>query len=487
MADENPTVVTLKDLVGEAQQKTAQLKELRAKGVDLTDDDLATAEGLVTRLKELKPRIEKQRKAIAAMGSDADAFDSFLHAPASGAPEMPADDDDDDDGSPFGRDEPSRKAFQLAGVRRAGHVEVGFDAFHRVKHFYSTGPGVFGQKTWQAIASKSYTEAYCEYFRKGLSEMGRVSRKALEEGLDPQGGYLTPADVLARIISKTATPTRLGGMVQTITTSRDAVVIPRNAYSDTNNIYSTGFRVTNAGEKPADKSARVNDSNLFGTLRIPINTFMLSGVLGNDQLEDSAFDILGWISDKFRETIELHRDNMVANGGGVGEPEGFLMDPGVDGQPDIVASGTNAEPFFTPDALFDITGLVPEQYDENCRFVLNKTQSFRRIRKLKDDNNRYLFGAGQQDDGLANGRPSNLAGYPFTWSGFMPNPGASAYPLAFGDLSGYMAVNRIGLSIQLLRDSRYAEENMTGILGRVRWGGKLVEPWKLKVMQCVAS
>ncbi len=44
------------------------------------------------------------------------------------------------------------------------------------------------------------------------------------------------------------------------------------------------------------------------------------------------------------------------------------------------------------------------------------------------------------------------------FSGLFPNISANAYPVLFGDISGYQVVNRIGFSVQILREV-YAESN----------------------------
>jgi HK97 family phage major capsid protein len=64
----------------------------------------------------------------------------------------------------------------------------------------------------------------------------------------------------------------------------------------------------------------------------------------------------------------------------------------------------------------------------------------------------------------------------------MPNTGANNYPIIFGDLRGYYLVNRVGFSVQVLREL-YAETNQILLLGRVRFGGGVGEEWRIKVGQ----
>ena len=80
------------------------------------------------------------------------------------------------------------------------------------------------------------------------------------------------------------------------------------------------------------------------------------------------------------------------------------------------------------------------------------------------------------------GGKRQLAGYPVTYSGFMPNRGSANYPVILGDLGGYYLVERVGFSIQVLNEV-YAEVNQKVLLGRLRFGGQVAEPWRIKIGQ----
>ena len=68
------------------------------------------------------------------------------------------------------------------------------------------------------------------------------------------------------------------------------------------------------------------------------------------------------------------------------------------------------------------------------------------VRKLKDADKNYVW-----MPGLANGVPNTILGAPYVECPDMPNEGADAFPIAFGDFRrGYLIVDRIGISV--LRD-----------------------------------
>lgn len=345
------------------------------------------------------------------------------------------------------------------------------------------GPGAaFTPKLRQTLASTGYKDAYREYLRKGINGLGATAYKTLQEGVDEQGGFLVPDDLLSRIVSRKPTPTRVAGRVTRIPTGRDRVVMPKVNYS-ADDIYTTGIRVTWTGERPSSSTVHRVTEPKFGQIGIPVYTAMLSMPLTNDLVEDAAFPIVSWSADKFRETVDLVRDDLTLNGSGIGQAAGILLDPDGTDQPSTVKTGHAS--LVTADGLQDIVWSVPEQYDENSAWVFNKTSTGAAIAKLKDAENRYLW-ANFESSGLmlpATQRP--LLGYPVLFSAFMPNVAADAFPAIFGDLSGYFLVDRVGFSIQVLREV-YAEDNAIVLLGRLRFGGQVAEPWKMKVHKVAA-
>lgn len=375
---------------------------------------------------------------------------------------------------------PQRPSF--LGMTPAGEtvVEVTSDPVKqesRLRVDSETGYLGLSEQQLQTIAQPEYKVAFRQYLRSPFSTIEGKHLKILQEGVDAQGGYLVPEEYLNRLIEKLAAPTQLAGFVSRLTTSRDNLNIPRVVYND-DNIYTTGIRITWTGEIPASATAHRVVDPVFGMIRIPVHTAMMSLPLTNDMVEDAAFPVLAWATGKFQETIELLYENMILNGTGTGQPQGILKAPGTADQPPTSPLGTAAA--ITADNIIGITYDVPPQYDGNSRFVMNKTSTGKIVALLKDQANRYLFSAGMTNaDGIAASRPTTLVGYPMVWSQFMPNAGTGTFPIIFGDLTGYTLLQRIGFSIQVLRE-RYAEENQVVLLGRIRFGGTVTEPWKLR-------
>lgn len=370
----------------------------------------------------------------------------------------------------------------LAGFQPAGSTTVEAKG-GGVAVLDEEGPGsAYSGKLRSVLASTEYRDAYKTYLRKGVTGLAGAQVKVLQEGIDEQGGFLVPEDMLNRIIQRKPAPTRVAGRTTRIPTGRDRVSVPRVNYAD-DDTYTTGIRVTWTGEIPASATAHRVTEPKFGQLNIGVYTAMLSMPLTIDLVDDAAFPVATWSADKFNETIDLTRDDKVINGTGQGQPAGILLNPGAPDQPAVINSGNASA--LTADGLQDVAWSVPEQYDENSVWVFNKTSTGRNIARLKDASNRYLWAQFEQSGLVLPARDRPLLGYPVLFSPFTPNVAANALPAIFGDLSGYYFVDRVGFSIQVLREL-YAEQGQIVMLGRLRFGGQVAEPWKLKVHKVAA-
>lgn len=328
-----------------------------------------------------------------------------------------------------------------------------------------------------AVQVKGYNHAFESYLRKGAGEVGPTDRKTLTEGVDSAGGFLVPEDYQVELIKKIATMATIRNRARVATTGRDLAKWPKINYT-TDDKYTSGVRLTWTGESPATSSVhRVTDPQ-FGLYSIPVHTAMASFPMSNDLIEDSAFDILGISSDLLAEAFTLDENNAFINGNGVGRPMGMLTQVDTDG-PASVVSGSGST--LTADGIIDLIYALPAQYEANAVTIMAKTTE-KVIRKLKDSQNNYLWPVWPQV-GNFGVSPRELLGYPVFRDEFMPAIAANAYPVIHGDLRGYLVLDRVGLSIQRLTDSAYAELNLTGLLARKRVGGQTIEPWRLKVQK----
>jgi HK97 family phage major capsid protein len=330
----------------------------------------------------------------------------------------------------------------------------------------------------EAVAQKGYADAFEAYMRKGRADLGPQDRKTLTAGSDTAGGFLIPEDFHLEIIKKTAVMATIRANARVAQTSRDAAKWPRIVYT-TDDDYTSGVRFTWTGESPASATVHRVTDPVFGLLTIPVHTAMASMPLSNDLLEDAAFDVYGIGSSLIGEAFALGENDAFINGNGVGKPMGILAQVGGAEGPASVNSGSAAS--LTSNGLIDLAYALPPQYERNAKFYMEKATE-KVIRKLVGTTSgEYEWPVVNQVGALGTVQ-SALLGFPIVREQFVPAVTTDSYSVIFGDLTGYLVLDRVGLSLQRL-DELYAETNITLLLARRRVGGQLIEPWKVKVQK----
>lgn len=170
-------------------------------------------------------------------------------------------------------------------------------------------------------------------------------------------------------------------------------------------------------------------------------------------LDDSAFDIEGWLAGRIAERFARAEAEAFVAGNGSGKPTGFLNYTKVAlaawtwGQIAYVPTGAAADFSTTKpaDAIVDLVYSLGAQYRANASFVMN-SKTAGAVRKMRDNDGRFLW-----SDGLAAGEPARLMGYPVLIAENMPDIAANAFAMAFGDFrAGYTIAERPDLRV--LRD-----------------------------------
>lgn len=437
-------------------EKREKVKALLAKGEAATAEELKQVDDLIVECEGLKTERAAAEKRENFEAENESALNGLKTVPANPIP--------------FGN------GGGTLGFEKEKAGEVVVDTKTR-QILDEQGYGL-SEKQMESICTKTYRDAFVSMLRKkGFNNLGDGDRKALTSGTDDAGGFLVPAQFMAKMVEREPAPTALASLVTMLQTASDKLILPKNTYSASDK-YTTGVRVEWVDEQTGPSSE--SNAKDFGNITIPIHTAMMYHDVTNNMLEDSAFNILAWLQMKFRETADLTQEDMILNGSGQGRPAGLLLNPGGNNQPGTVVSGHASQ--VTADGLIDLAWSLLSRYKKNARFIFNSTSTGKAIAKLKDADNRYLFAAGVNSDGLATARPESLLGYPITESDFMPDVAANAFPLIFGDPKGYYFVKRVGFSIQVLNEI-VATNNKVRLLGRMRIGGQPAEDWRLKVQK----
>lgn len=369
-----------------------------------------------------------------------------------------------------------------------GDVPVDAQAWREVEVATAFGTKTVRYHVPLATQARDYPHAFEAYLRKGASELGPSDRKTLTEGVDSAGGFLVPPDYHTELIKKIATLAAIRPLARVVQTSRDVAQWPRVNYA-ADDRYTSGVRLTWTGEVPASSTVHRAAEPQFGLINIPVHTAMASLPLSNNLIEDAAFDVLGLSSDMLAEAFALGEDDRFINGTGANQPLGILAD--VDGSgPASVLSGTNGAISTAGDAhsavrMLDLYYAVPSQYRQRASWIMN-SQTLKEVENLTDAMDRPLVTSLIGGGALFNPEPNAIKGRPVVVDEFMPDIAQDDYPVIFGDLNGYIIVDRVALSVQRL-DEIYAEQNIVLLLARKRVGGMCAEPYRIKVLKASAA
>jgi len=328
-----------------------------------------------------------------------------------------------------------------------------------------------------AVQAKGYAPAFEAYLRKGLSDMGPQDRKTLSVGVDTAGGFLVPEDLQTEMIRKIATMAVMRQLCRVTQTSRDVSTWPRINYT-TDDIYTSGVRLTWTGETPATATTHRATDPVFGQVSIPVHTAMASMPITNQLIEDAAFDVQGIATDLIGEAFALGEDNVFINGTGAAQPMGLLAQAEDEGP---AAEHLGATDVPTLAGLLNLEAALPSQYERGAAFLARKA-TLSVLRQAAQTTSGQLLWAASMPGGYLQPQPPTMLGYPVYKSEFVPAIASGAYSLIFGQFSGYYIVDRVGLSVQRLSEL-YAETDITLLLARRRVGGYCVEPYRFRLGQ----
>lgn len=326
----------------------------------------------------------------------------------------------------------------------------------------------------QAEVDVPHKKAFGAYLRTGDDDGLRgltLEGKALSSAVAADGGYLLDpqtADTIRSMLVSTSSLRAISNVVQIDATSFD-VLIDRSE----------------VGSGWATEAAAQVETSTPTIERISIKLHELSAMPKASQrlLDDSAFDVEGWLAGKIATRFIRAEAAAFISGDGVDKPKGILLPAKVPnaswtwGSLGYVPSGAAAD-FPTTNAVDCIVNLVYSlgaDYRANATFIMN-SKTAGAVRKMKDADGRFLW-----SDGLAASEPARLMGYAVLICEDMPDIAANAYAIAFGDFNaGYTIAERPDLRI--LRDPFSAKPNVL-FYATKRVGGDITDFNAIKLLK----
>ncbi|WP_281709293.1 phage major capsid protein [Phaeobacter italicus] len=291
------------------------------------------------------------------------------------------------------------------------------------------------------MAAAPHQKAFDAYLRSGDDGDLRgldLDAKAMSTTVNGDGGYLVDpqtAETVKSVLSSTASIRAVASVVTVEATSYDVLI-------DHGDI---GHGWANETGPVAETATPVIDR-----VTIPLHELSALPKASQRLLDDSAFDIEGWLAGRIADKFSRAEAAAFINGDGNDKPTGILWHPTIAntswswGNIGYTTTGVEGD-IGNGDAIIELVYALGAQYRANASFLMNsKTAGI--LRKLKDADGRFLW-----SDGLAAAEPARLMGYRVVIAEDMPDADANAFAVAFGDFAaGYTIAERPDLRV--LRD-----------------------------------
>lgn len=291
-----------------------------------------------------------------------------------------------------------------------------------------------------------YTKDFWQMMR------GRGVVNTLKEGADPDGGFLVPDEFENQLIQKLQETNVLWTISHVIQTNSGEHKIPVVASEGT--------------AAWLDEEAAYTESNTrFSQVSMAAHKLGTLIKVSEELLNDSAFDLMAYLSDEFGRRLGNAEEQAFLTGTGTNQPTGILTDT------NGTSAGSTAAKTdtLTFDDLIDLFYSLKAPYRQNAVFLMSD-DTIKTIRKLKDKNDQYVWQPSVQA-----GQPDRILNCPVYTSPYMPNLAAGNKPILFGDFNYYWIADRQGRTFKRL-NKLYAVTGQVGFLGSQRVDAKVSSP-----------
>ncbi len=323
-------------------------------------------------------------------------------------------------------------------------------------------------------ALKAEHKAITNFVRTGDEAPLKEIHAAMSVGSDPDGGYIV-------------LPAVSGGMTRKLF---DAVTIRRLARVVSIETGSEWIEPVDSDESGATwvgetESRPETDTPQLKELRITLDEIYALQKVTQKLLDDSQYDIGGWVDDKITSKFSRSENAAFVNGDGVKKPRGFLTYDTAGTDDDARTWGTiqtinSAAATAIPngDCLRNLYWKVRAPYRRNATWVMS-SDTANSIDKIKGGDGEYMWRSA-----MTAGAQNSLLGLPVEFDEEMPAIGAGAFPIALADWkSAYTIVDRPG--VKMLRDP-YTSKPHVQFYAYRRVGGGLANSEAIKFLKIAA-
>lgn len=204
-------------------------------------------------------------------------------------------------------------------------------------------------------------------------------------------------------------------------------------------------------------------------------------------LLDSAIDIRSWFTNACAQRVAQAEGLAFVSGNGTNKPLGFLAGPTPVTTADATRDAgtlqyvpTGEAAAINVDSLRAIYFSLKAAHRQNASWLMSSATASVLV-NLKDSEGRSLW-----QPSLSADTPATLMGRPVFYAEDMPDIGANAFPIAFGDfMAGYLIADSGGLRITI--DDNITKPGFVRFYVRQRVGGNIYDSEAIRLLKVAAS
>lgn len=290
-----------------------------------------------------------------------------------------------------------------------------------------------------------------------VSDLDVEEHRALTKGTASAGGYLVPTGFYDQIIRSLRWMGTVANLAtEIVTDSGETIQVPANTAHGT-----AAWLAESGSYTPSDETfAQLNLGAYKATTKV---------IVSEELLEDSAFDLEGFLAREIGERIGVLENTAYIKGDGTGKPQGLIQAAGTASNlgSDVTAATGNSTSFNYTALVTSIFSL-PQQYRANASFIVSDAAA-RNLYLMLDGQNRPLWSVNVATTG-----PDTFLGYPIYTDPDMPAPGVGTISMVFGDWKRVYMIRRVnGFGVQR-QNELHSDNGQIGFRAYERVDGRVV-------------
>lgn len=305
-----------------------------------------------------------------------------------------------------------------------------------------------------------------------------AERKALYAADASTGGFFASTDFMMELMAYRLLISPMRKICRIQQTAGEKVQMPALA-NDVTVFWSTEQANFQNSQDPTVAMINIPVHEIRGLLKV-----------SQQNLEDSLFNLEDFIKDRLVKNFAKFEGTAFINGIGAGQPRGLLNYPTQNtssfaGGSAGKANPTNVVPFvqslattgkINADDVLNVMMDLKSYYEPTATYVFTRA-TLNTIRLFKDAQARPLW------QPFAGGSlPNMIYDRPYVEMPDMPEIASGNFPIAVGDFSYYMIVDRITLNIQQLNEL-FIASGLIGFIARMRVGGDVLLPEAFRLLK----